>query len=385
MKIAMVSGRYHPYVGGIETVVRQMSEGLVRKGLEVDVLTQDRLQKYPRMEIINGVAVRRFKTGPLGWDFSDSGCTLRGFLRSRADEYDLIHAHGYHCFSPLYAAWAKGRSRLVVNTHYHGIGHNLLMTILLQPYHYIGKTIFEKADAVVCVSETEKRRIARDFTMPADKLSIVPNGVNYDSIAEAIPFPHQGKLLLCVSRLEKFKNIHLAIKALPHLPDEYKLMIVGSGPYKSKLLQLIEKLQLGGRAQILSGLSDQEVYRWYKTSDLVLNLSSQEAFGMTVIEGLAAGKPVLVNDRMALTELATKLDGVRAIDAEKLPAEALAREMAQTCGIVVNKLSLAEYAQDSITERVRALYERVSGNRRAAGDEAWTPVPAARTIEGVQV
>ena len=383
MKIAMVSGGYYPYIGGVETVVKQTSEGLVRKGFGVEVLTQDRLQKCPPTETINGVTVRRFKTGPLGWDSDDSSYSLRGFLRRNANEYDLIHAHGYHCFSPLYAAWAKGKNRLVLNAHYHGVGHNLLMTLLLQPYHHVGKTVFEKADRVVCVSETEKLSIQKHFVISEGKISIIPNGVEYESIARAIPFPSDGKLLLCVSRLEKFKNVHLAVQALPHLPEEYKLIIVGSGPYKGKLLQLIEKLHLSHRVQILSGLSDQELYRWYKTCDLVLNLSSQEAFGMTVIEGLAAGKPIIVNSKMALGELAAKLDGVRAVDAQKLSPEMLATEIRLTRGMVVGKPDLAEYSPESIVDRIRDVYESVLDDRQPKRHLEAIHLPEVRAKESV--
>jgi len=357
MKVAQVCSGYYPHIGGVQTVVKEMSEGLVQKGFEVEVLTQDHQGKYPATEIINGVTVRRFKTGPLSWDSAFSRDSLRSFLNRNSDEYDLIHAHGYHSFSPLYAARAKESNKLVFNPHYHGIGHNLLMTFLLRLYRHIGKITFEKADKIICVSETEKSTVQKHFVVPDDKIAIIPNGVDYDSIAQATPFPSDARVLLFVSRLEKFKNIHLAIRAVPYLPPEYKLMIIGSGPYKRKLLQLVEELHLADRVHILSGLSDEEVHRWYKTGDLILNLSSQEAFGLTVLEGLAAGKPVMVNNRMALAELATKLEGVYSVDAANLSPEQLADAVAQVCRSMFAKPDLDEYGWDSIVERIRILYQ----------------------------
>ena len=81
MKIAQVCPRYYPYIGGVETVVKEVSERLVQKGFEVDVLSQDPLNKYPAVESINGVLARRFKTGPLGLDFPLLNSTLRQYLK----------------------------------------------------------------------------------------------------------------------------------------------------------------------------------------------------------------------------------------------------------------------------------------------------------------
>lgn len=359
MKIAQVCYRYHPQIGGVGTVVKEISEGLVRKGLDVEVLTQDRFGQYPATESISGVTVRRFRTGPLGLDFGFRNTGLRSFLRRNSNKYDLIHAHNYHDFSPLYAAWAKGGNRLVLNPHYHGTGHNLLMNFLLGPYRHFGKTTFEKADYIICVSQAEKRSVQCHFDVPDERLAVIPNGVHCERIAEAVPFPFDGKGLLCVGRLEKYKNIHLAIQALSCLPAEYKLTIIGSGPYRGKLAQLIDELHVGDRVQILSDLSTEQVYRWYKTCHLVLNLSSIEAFGMTVVEGLAAGKPVVVNNEMALAELATRLEGVRAVDAEELSPEQLADEIVQMLGIGREVPDLSEYTWDSIVERVKALYHEL--------------------------
>ena len=357
MKVAQVCSGFYPHIGGVETVVKEMSERLSRNGFEVEVLTQSRSVESPLTETINGVVVRRFKTGPLGLDLLFLKGTLREYLKENSNKYDLIHAHGYHAFSPLYAALAKGRNKLVFNPHYHGIGHNLVMTFLLKPYHHIGKVTFERADKIVCVSETEKSIIQRHFSVPQSKITVISNGIDQVTISQSIPFSVEGQLLLYVGRLEKFKNIHLAIQALAYLPAEYRLMIVGNGPYKGKLLQLIDELHLADKVQILSGLTNEEVRRWYKTCAAVITLSSQEAFGLTVIEGLAAGKPVIVNNKMALAELAAKLDGVYAIEAEKLTSRQLAERMTQICESKVSLADLSEYSWDSIVERVKLLYE----------------------------
>lgn len=357
MKIAQVCSRYHPYRGGVETVVKNIGERLAKKDFDVEVLTQDPSAKSPVTEIINNVTVRRFRTGPLGLDFPFLNGTLRRYLKAKSKEYDLIHAHSYHTFPALYAAWTKKENKLVLNAHYHGKGHSFLMSLLHIPYRFIGKVMFERADKVICVSEFEKALIQSHFSTPLHKFAVIPNGINLDDIGAANPFPFHGRLILYVGRLEKYKNIHLAIQAMPHLSSQYNLMIIGDGPYKAKLQGLIKRSRIADRVQILSGLSNEEVYQWYKTSDTVINLSSQEAFGITVIEGLAAGKPVMVNNRMALAEIATRFDSVYAVDAETLPPAQLAEQIALRCDEEVNVPDLSEYSWDSITEQIKKLYE----------------------------
>ena len=62
MKIIQVCPRYYPDIGGVETDVKEMSERLVRKGFEVEVVCTDPSGKHPKEEFINGVEVRRFRS-----------------------------------------------------------------------------------------------------------------------------------------------------------------------------------------------------------------------------------------------------------------------------------------------------------------------------------
>lgn len=156
MKIAQVCPRYFPDVGGVETVVKEMSERLSQKGFVVDVICQDPLKNYPPVQVINDVTVRRFQPNILGWDSPLAKHNLRSFLIENSSKYDIIHAHSYHAPPALYAAMAKRNSKLIFNPHYHGKGHTWLMSLLHIPYRSIGKTIFEKADKIICVSQTEK-------------------------------------------------------------------------------------------------------------------------------------------------------------------------------------------------------------------------------------
>lgn len=360
MKIAQVCPRYSPHIGGVETFVKKISEEFVRKQVEVEVLCEDPDNNYVvKSEIINGVSVKRFKARQImpGVNFSNE---IRLYLKENSSQYDLIHAHSYHAFPALYAAWGKGENKLVVNAHYHGKGSTSLTTLLHFPYRFIGKTIFEKADILICHTEFEKRLVQTHFSVPDSKIALIPSGVDVAGIANAIGFAKTGKLLLCVGRIEKYKNMHIAIKVMTYLPEDYRLIIIGNGPYKPMLQNLIRGYNMADRIQIFSGLTNEEVFSWYKTCDLVLNLSEQEAFGLTVIEGLAAKKKVLVNKSMALEDLAMGLTGVTAIDVKRLSIKQIAMQVDnQILHRDESVADVSEYSWDIISNKILDLYKSI--------------------------
>ena len=355
MKIVQVSPRYHPYIGGVETVVKQISEEFVRQGHRVEVITIDPVGSLREVDELNGVIIRRFKpTGPYYYSKP-----LMKHLSENTLQYNVIHAHNLHTFIPhmvVQATRAIKGHKLIVSGYYHGKGKTPLSTIFLRLYRPLIKGFLRQVNGITCVSNFEAGLIKKHFSIPENKIALIPSGIMHEDIKKAQPFHVTGHHLLIVSRLEKYKNIHLAIRAMPYLPDDYGLMIIGEGPYRPHLEKLVANLNLKKRVQFLGRLPNEEVYRWYKTCDLVINLSSLESFGLCVIEGLAAGKPVLVNNRTALGELARQFEGVTAAEARKLHPRELAEAIVQRMGAWCQEADLNEYRWDAIVERLLNYY-----------------------------
>jgi len=355
MKIAQVCHRYHPNRGGIEKHVKEISERLARKN-EVEVISADLSSDNSHNEEMNGVKVKRFRSiAPNDAYFFSPQISF--YLRKT--DFDIVHAHNYHAFPALFASLVKGR-KFVFTPHYHGIGSTAFRDFLNRPYKLLGSKIFERADKIICVSEYEKERIKRDFKLRelGEKITVIPNGLNIKEIKEAKPFEFDGTLILYVGRLEKYKNIHLAIRAMEFLPESY-FYIGGIGNYDRELRDLIRKMDLEGRVKLLGFVSDAEKYRWMKTCSLFINLSSIEAFGMTVLEALAAGKPVIVNEEGGLRELAERFDGVFPVRVhefkERDSIEKLAKAIEGRMGESV-RADLSEYDWDNLAKRVENIY-----------------------------
>src|SRR4051794_17909485 len=127
LKVAMVTPRYAPAMGGIERMVEMVTQGLVRRGVHVEVITTDPTGRLRPVEMIDGAIVRRFRT--LGNDsvyYLSPGLGL--WLLQHAAEFDVVHGHSYHTPVALQAAVASWRAGvpLVVTSHFHGTGHSRL-------------------------------------------------------------------------------------------------------------------------------------------------------------------------------------------------------------------------------------------------------------------
>ncbi len=297
MRIAQVCPRYSPYIGGVETHVGELSKRLARKGHEVTVITTDPSRRLPKIEEMQGVKVLRFPAFAPGdaYYFSRS---LRSFVKKDGG-FDVVHAHGYHAFPAYYASAAKA-SKFIFTPHYHGHGHTPFRDLLLKPYALLGRRIFDRADRIICVSEFEKSLVCRDFKCNG-KAVVIPNGVNKAEFKDLEPYPKGLRIILYVGRLEEYKGVQYAIRALPFLPW-HRLHVIGKGPYKDALAMEAKALGIKDKVAFMADQSRGDLLRWYATADVFVMLSKFEAYGITVAEALTAGVPCVVAGGSALSE-----------------------------------------------------------------------------------
>ena len=315
MKIAQICPRYSPYIGGVETHVKEISERLVKAGHDVEVITTDPTGKLSKRETINGVKVIRLGSFAPGnaYYFAPQIYT---YLKKQ--DYDVIHAHSYHALPAFFASLDRHGGKFVFTPHYHRHGHTAFRNLLHKPYRLFGKIIFSRADSVICVSEYEKKLVESDFEVAA-KTAKIPNGINLKEF-EDLRQPGKSlnrntgreKILLYVGRLEEYKGIQYIVQSLPELQD-FRLRIVGKGPYEAELRDMAKSSGVGGRVEWLKELSRKELLECYADADIFLMLSSHEAYGITVAEALAAGTPCIVAKGSALEEF---IDGRNCIGIE---------------------------------------------------------------------
>ena len=297
MKLLQVTPRYPPQSGGVETHVRELAERLVERGHDVTVLAADAGDSGFRRERRNGVRVRRYRSLAPGGAMHV--CPQLAAAVRRADA-DVVHAHNYHSFPLLFAALGAGDRPFVVTTHYHGASADSVRDRLLSAYRPVGGWAVRRADAAIAVSEWERERLAADFGVEA---TVVPNGLDVERFAAADPPDRDRPYILTVGRLEEYKGVQHAIRALADLPD-YDLLVAGSGPYREELGRIARLEGVDDRVEFLGYVDDGALPGLYAGAAVYLTLSEFESYGMTVAEAIAAGTPCVVRESGALVDWA---------------------------------------------------------------------------------
>jgi glycosyltransferase involved in cell wall biosynthesis len=313
VKVVQVAPRYPPQTGGVETHVGQVSRRLVERGHEVAVHTADAREDGRRRERRDGVRVVRHPGVAPDGAFHVAPGIAPAVRRASADA-DVVHAHNYHSLPLLLAGVGVAApvvgsgTPLVATPHYHGGSADATRNRLLRAYRPVGGWALDRAAAVLAVSEWERDRLAADFGVPA---TVVPNGIDVGRFADADPHRRERPYLLTVGRLERYKGVQHAVRALADLP-EYDLLVAGSGDYRADLERLAVRAGVADRVEFLGYVPDEDLPGLYAGAAAHVTVSAFEAFGLTVGEALAAGTPCVVGRAGALAEWADREDCVGA-------------------------------------------------------------------------
>ena len=352
LKIAQVCPRYYPDIGGMETYVKEISERLVAQGHEVEVVTTDPSGKFKKHEIMNGVRISRFKSLAPNNAFFFAP-KMYFFLKKR--NYDVIHAHNYHAFPSLFAALAKSDEQFVFSPYFHGKGHTFFRNILHVPYKLLGYYIFNKSDKIVCISKYEQKKVQKAFNIEDDSVEILPPGIDMSEFENIEPYQKEGKTILYVGRLEAYKGVQYIIEALLRI-KEYRLVIIGEGPYEKNLKILSKKLN-SDCINWLKKILRKDLLRYYKSADVFVMLSKHESYGISVAEALACGTPCVVALGSALDEF---VDGRSCIGIEQpLTADKLIDAIIRLDHLTDKSDTISQKIDDwnSVVERLICIYE----------------------------
>jgi glycosyltransferase involved in cell wall biosynthesis len=358
MRILHVTPGYFPELGGVERHVQDVCEGLVRLGHEVAVVTMTNNALLPRHELIAGVEVHRLSAiGPQAYRLP---LGLLAFLRQH--HFDLVHAHNYHALPMLLTAFACG-SRCVISPYLHGHAHSPTADLLHQFYRPFGQLALRQAAQIVCLSDGEADLVMRRLGIARTKIvvipSIVPSIVDVPSDAMDRSDHERAsteQLLLCVGRLEAYKRVDRAILALAHLPENYRLAIIGDGAEKSRLERLVVAHGLTQRVQLLGRMSDAALERYYRMAHAVITCSEAESFGRVVVEALAYRCHVICSDIPAFRDLASDHPQSVTLVHSGMPDQQLAALIESIAARPTVRADVQRYSWQSVTAQLMSVY-----------------------------
>jgi glycosyltransferase involved in cell wall biosynthesis len=160
--------------------------------------------------------------------------------------------------------------------------------------------LYKKFDLIICQSKAMANDLNQHFGIPMNKLSVINNPVNYDSIREYMnmkidDIPRADKMLVTVGRLSKEKGYDYLLKAVSLLRDRsIRLMILGDGPEYDDLSRLADDLGIQKRVHFMGFQHNPHAY--VKKADVFVLSSRYEGFPNVVLESFACGIPVVAFD-----------------------------------------------------------------------------------------
>ena len=302
MHIVHLTPNFYPAVGGIETYVCELAERQVKKGHSVSIVASDRLRngkklkKFDKMGKLNVYRVP-FKL-VMRYNFSSEALRLLLDLN-----YDVLHIHSIGYFTDIIPVIkSKKNVKVVVSTH-GGIFHTSHMNFFKKVYFKsFTKNALKQADYVIATSEKDEKLFSK--ICHKDKIETICPGVDWKELSK-LPGTKSKNTTLYVGRFSENKRLDKILHAISKVKDkisDVKLLLVGEDwGEKNKLLMLVKKLKLDKNVSFISGVEDH--YKYYSKANLFLLSSQYEGFGMSVIEAMASGLPVIVNNIEVMHEI----------------------------------------------------------------------------------
>ena len=296
MRILQVARQFYPKVGGIESCVLNLSRGLTSHGHTVEVVTLNRDLRTRRLiqgpPAIDSIPIYRIPY--IGSSRYPIAPAWLGFI----EDFDVIHIHAIDFFVDSAAAsrFVGFHQKPIVVTTHGGIFHTKAWARLKDFYwRNVLLRSLRGADSVVAVSDRDAELFAS--IVPREKLATIPNGID-PAFANGSAARVRGRLV-AVGRISVSKALDKVVDLVASVAKEVEeLELFIAGPDENGgadvLRHQAERLGITGKIKILGELSTQQLATLVASSHLFISAAAHEGFGITTVEALSAGVPVLV-------------------------------------------------------------------------------------------
>lgn len=234
---------------------------------------------------------------------------FRAFFISSKIEGDIVHAHGFP--ANMFISFMKKigllrGKKLIFTSHSEKKGEKELVRKF-----YI--FFLKEYDNITCVGEKSFESMKKEFPELMSKIIQINNGIKIDSfyyktpdekIKKSLGYEEGDIIAIYVSRLSHVKNHKFLIELMKtiDLPN-FKLLLVGEGQEKEYIEKKISEYSLQNRVKLLGYAKNEDLVNYYSVSNMVLFPSTSEGFGISLVEGLACRKPLVLFENIYFKEL----------------------------------------------------------------------------------
>lgn len=403
MRIGLFSDTYPPFTDGVSTSVLMLKRGLEKLGHKVYVVTVNP-ESFKYKEEENVLRIPGIKTGIYQY-------RLTGLYPIKAQaiiktwKLDIIHTHTEFGIGTFARIIAKKLNVPVVHTYH---------TMYEEYMHYITKGHFDSASRKFAEYLTMFYcdKTVKELIVPTKKtydlfkakynikraVHIIPTGIDVERfhkeninikevelIKKELGISKKDFVLLFIGRLGKEKNIDFILKNFKNLKEKIptlKFVIVGAGPYLDTLKEIINKENIEEDIIFTGRVQYTQIPNYCHVADIFVTASTTETQGLTVIEAMSAGKPVVcANDESFKLVITDGQDGLFFSNEKEYEEKILKlykdkeyREQISTQGLLtsnrfgleayaksvleVYKIAIKGYKSKSIIEKIKNIFRR---------------------------
>lgn len=306
MKILVLNYEYPPLGGGGGIACQKLAEEYVRMGHRVDCVTTW-YRGLSKEETKNGVLIHRIRvigkrtnsTAGLLSLFSFPICAYKYTVElCKAEKFDCIHTHFSVPTGPL-GVWISKRFNIPNVLSLHG-GDVFDPTRKTSPHKWwpfrkCNEWVFNNTDYIVAQSHMTREK-GEMYYRCSKKIDVIPlahNPIAFQSCdRKELGLEDDKKYIISIGRLVKRKGFAFLIRTIRQLKD-VNLIIIGDGPEKRALEELISVLGLNDRVAILGAKYGDEKFQYLSNSDIFVLSSIYEPFGIVLQEAMQVGLPII--------------------------------------------------------------------------------------------
>lgn len=299
MKILQIADYYDASTGNPLAII---TKKLAKKGHEVTVIASDIAEKGKFSDNLENIKVLRCKGFKVGSKAIIPSMKIKLLLRNEK----IVHSHVLGFYSTVVASFFKFRGYKLFLTPDFDVKGELPKGLKKIYYWLFFKFPLKMADVVLPFTEMEKKELHERFSVPLEKMKVLPIGIDFEKFREKPKINWRKKLefekkflILTVCFLHEKKNIELTLQALAELKRQKKDFVfihcggVITQNYLEKIKKMAKELQIEENVLFLGKKNLEEIIDVYKAADVFVQTGFRESYCIPVLEAMGAGLPVV--------------------------------------------------------------------------------------------
>ncbi|HSI56664.1 MAG TPA: glycosyltransferase [Ideonella sp.] len=371
MKVLQLSKFYPPERGGMESAVHELVGGLNGAGWATDVLCAHRDWRTVCEQHDAGYRVVR--AGSLGTLMSTSvSPALLAQVCLLASDYRLIHVHMPNPAAAMALWLARPRGRVVVHWHSDVVRQQRALKL----YESLQCWLLHRADLIVATSQPYAQA-SKALAPWQKKVAVVPLGIGDNArrvdarrVAQLRAAYPDKKMVFSLGRMVAYKGFDVLIDAAALLPDDTVVVVGGGGPLLETHRAQVAARGLQAKVHLAGPIAEDDLPNYHHAADLFCMPSTTraEAFGVAMLEAMAAGRPVVCSDIAGSALPWVNQHGVTGYTvhpgAPRPLAEAIKHALADTdqlhrLGAAARERYLQHFTASTMIERFTAMYRQL--------------------------